>query len=72
VPKDRTWPGIRNALYAAFALPTDPAQEPVFADTAGTLHLAYHAWTGGIGYPAGNRSLFIDTLTFSAGRPVLR
>jgi hypothetical protein len=44
----------------------------VFADTAGTLHLAYHAWTGGIGYPAGNRSLFIDTLTFSAGRPVLR
>ena len=49
-----------------------PSGPAVFADTAGTLHLAYHAWTGGIGYPAGNRSLFIDTLTFSAGRPVLR
>jgi len=48
-----------------------PSGPAVVADPGGGLHLAYHAWTGAVGYPAGNRSLFIDELTFSPGRPIL-
>jgi beta-xylosidase len=49
-----------------------PSGPAIFTDSAGATRFAFHAWTGGVGYPAGGvRSLFIDQLTFSNGRPVL-
>jgi hypothetical protein len=33
--------------------------------------MAYHAWTGAeVGYPAGERSLHIDLVTFEGDTPV--
>jgi len=65
------WLGSRTVNGATvFSGPSGPT---VFTDTSGTLHLGYHAWTGTtVGYGNGGvRSLWIDTLSFSAGRPVL-
>jgi beta-xylosidase len=48
-----------------------PSGPAFFTDLAG-LHVAYHAWTGGVGYGKGGvRSLWIDGLTFVAGKPTL-
>jgi hypothetical protein len=36
------------------------------------LRMAYAAWTGGVGYSNGGvRSLWVDNLSFTSGRPVL-
>jgi beta-xylosidase len=53
-------------------LAVGPSGPSVFALPSGGLDVAYHAWTGGVGYQNGGvRSLWIDTLGFSRGRPVL-
>ena len=59
------WVGTHGAAVG----PSGPA---TFTTTAGGLEMAYHAWTGGVGYQNGGvRSLWIDTLSFRQGRPVL-
>jgi beta-xylosidase len=48
-----------------------PGGESFFTDTEGNLWMAYHAWTGAnVGYPAGQRSLRIDLVTFDQDKPV--
>lgn len=48
-----------------------PSGPAVFTDSTGT-RLAYHAWTGAVGYANGGvRSLWIDALSFSSGVPTL-
>ncbi len=49
-----------------------PGGEAFFTDTNGHLWMAYHAWTGtAVGYPAGERSLRIEPVTFEDGRPII-
>jgi beta-xylosidase len=50
-----------------------PGGESFFTDAEGNLWMAYHAWTDAtVGYPAGQRSLHIDPVTFAeAGKPVI-
>ena len=49
-----------------------PSGPAVFVDAAGATRLAYHAWTGAVGYQNGGvRSLWVDRLRFRLGRPVL-
>ena len=48
-----------------------PSGPAVFSDVSGSTRLAYHAWTGAVGYPGGERSLWIDALRFQGNRPVL-
>ena len=48
-----------------------PSGPTVFSDVSGSTRLAYHAWTGAVGYPSGMRSLWIDALRFQGNRPVL-
>jgi len=49
-----------------------PGGEAFFADKAGNLWMAYHAWTGAnVGYSGGGlRSLHIDLVTFEGDKPV--
>ena len=48
-----------------------PGGESFFMDLKGNLWMAYHAWTGAdVGYPAGQRSLRIDLVTFEDDKPV--
>jgi hypothetical protein len=55
--------------HGAAVGPSGPA---VFVDNSGTARIAYHAWTGGVGYASGGvRSLWIDTVSFDGGRPHL-
>jgi beta-xylosidase len=50
-----------------------PGGPTFFDDDQGSLHMAYHAWSPGrVGYAAGGaRSLWIDRLSFVAGKPVI-
>lgn len=49
-----------------------PAGPDLFT-AGGRVRIAYHAWTGGVGYDSGGvRSLWIDSVTLFAGQPVLR
>jgi len=49
-----------------------PGAPSIFTDTAGTLWMAYDAWTAGnVGYPDGSRSLRMDPLCMVSGTPVL-
>ena len=49
-----------------------PGGEAFFTDPEGNLWMVYHAWTGAtVGYPAGERSLHIDPVTFENGEPVI-
>ncbi len=44
-----------------------PSGPDVFFDASGATRLAYHAWTGAVGYQNGGvRSLWVDPLTFVA------
>ena len=44
-----------------------PSGPEVFVDASGATKLAYHAWTGAVGYQNGGvRSLWIDPVTFVA------
>lgn len=66
---DRSMSGPWLGNRPGAAGPSSPA---VFTDLAGELRLAYHAWTGPIGYENGGvRALFLGRLTFAAGSPVL-
>lgn len=48
-----------------------PSGPDVFRDASGALRLAYHAWYGCTGYPSCRRALWMGSLSFPAGRPVL-
>jgi hypothetical protein len=49
-----------------------PGAPSIFTDTAGTLWMAYNAWTAGnVGYPSGARSLRMDPLCLVGATPVL-
>jgi beta-xylosidase len=49
-----------------------PSGPEVFIDATGAPRLAYHAWTGPVGYQnGGSRSLWIDTLRFSGVTPAV-
>jgi hypothetical protein len=49
-----------------------PGAPSIFTDTAGTLWMAYDAWTSGnVGYPSGARSLRMDPLCLVGATPVL-
>jgi beta-xylosidase len=58
--------------WFAFKAPVmGPGGESFFTDKEGNLWMAYHAWTGAnVGYPAGQRSLHIDLVTFEGDKPV--
>lgn len=43
-----------------------PSGPSFFVARDGVTRLAYHAWTPVAGYPSGVRSLWIDTVTFTA------
>lgn len=48
-----------------------PGGQAFFTDEEGDLWMVYHAWTGAaVGYPAGERSLHIDQVTFEGDKPV--
>jgi hypothetical protein len=66
-------PWLATRVAAGTTVFSGPAGPTVFNDPSGTTYLGYHAWTGtNVGYSNGGvRSLWIDTLTFRAGRPVL-
>ena len=61
-------PWLRSRSLAA-----GPGGQSVFRDRSGRWRIAYHAWDPRkVGYRAGGvRQLWIDQLTFAAGRPVL-
>ena len=60
------WMGSHGAAVG----PSGPA---VFTDAAGYTRIAYHAWTGAVGYQNGGvRSLWIDRLVFRSGTPILK
>lgn len=48
-----------------------PSGPSVFRDASGGVRLAYHAWYGCVGYPSCARALWIGSLSFGTGRPVL-
>jgi beta-xylosidase len=49
-----------------------PGGQALFEDEDGDLVMAYHGWTPpNVGYPAGQRSLFIDPVRFENGAPVM-
>lgn len=52
---------------------TGPSGPAFFADASGALWLAYHAWAPSqVGYAAGGaRSLWMDRVRFTGGRPVI-
>jgi beta-xylosidase len=49
-----------------------PGGESFFTTADGSLFMAYHGWLApNVGYPQGQRSLFIDPVTFQDGAPVM-
>jgi hypothetical protein len=48
-----------------------PGGGQVFSGPDGVLRLAFHAWTGGPGYPSGRRTLHIETIDVGADGPVI-
>lgn len=49
-----------------------PSGPALFKDVDGSVKIAYHAWTGAVGYNNGGvRSLWVDTLKFRSGKPTL-
>ena len=60
------WMGSRG-------LAVGPSGPVVFVDGTGSTRIAYHAWSGAVGYGSGGvRSLWVDGLRFSLlGRPLL-
>ncbi len=59
-------------VFASAGTVAGPGAPSIFADTAGTLWMAYNAWTAGdVGYPDGSRSLHMDPLCLVDGTPVL-
>ena len=52
--------------------PRGPAGPDLLAEGS-RVRIAYHGWTGGVGYSRGAvRSLWIDRVSFSGGQPTLR
>ena len=51
---------------------TGPGGQAFFHDEEGNLWMAYHAWTGiRVNYPAGERSLRLEPVSFEGGEPVV-
>jgi beta-xylosidase len=53
--------------------PAGPGHQSVFADAAGDLWMAYHAWDSGLvgDQVGGRRALWLDELRFVDGKPVV-
>jgi hypothetical protein len=59
-------------VFGSAGAAAGPGGSSIFTDTAGTLWMAYDAWTAGnVGYPSGARSLRMDPLCLVGGTPVL-
>jgi hypothetical protein len=59
-------------VFGSAGAAAGPGGASIFTDTAGTLWMAYDAWTAGnVGYPSGTRSLRMDPLCLVGGTPVL-
>jgi beta-xylosidase len=62
---------VTGPWMASHGTAVGPSGPAVFSDVGGSTRLAYHAWTGGVGYQTGGvRALWIDGLRFIGGRPV--
>ena len=48
-----------------------PSGPQIFTDTSGRTRMAYHAWNQCVGPPPCGRALYIASLSFRQGRPVL-
>jgi beta-xylosidase len=66
-------PWLATRVVSGTTVFSGPSGPTVFTDTAGNVHLGYHAWTGTtVGYGSGGvRSLWIDSLSFAGGIPAL-
>jgi hypothetical protein len=64
--------GASPALIHSAGPAQGPGGQEFFRDMGGKLWVAYHAWTSPlVGYPSGGqRSLRIDSMSFSGGYPV--
>jgi beta-xylosidase len=63
---------LTEPLFAFANGAMGPGGQSFFTNAGGDLWMAYHAWTGvDVGYPAGERSLRIEPVTFEDGRPVI-
>jgi beta-xylosidase len=63
---------ISGPWMASHGTALGPSGPEVFVDATGATRLAYHAWTGAVGYQNGGvRSLWIDTLRFSGASPAV-
>jgi len=64
---------LDEPLFAFTPEVMGPGGGAFFTDDEGNLWMAYHAWTGPeVGYPAGERSLRIDPVTFVDGIPIIQ
>jgi hypothetical protein len=61
-------PGSRPWM-ASHGVALGPSGPSLFVDSGGVTRIAYHAWTGGVGYPTGVRSLWIDRVRFRNNTP---
>ena len=58
---------ILGPWMVSHGIGSGPSGPDVFVDASGATRLAYHAWTGAVGYQNGGvRSLWVDPLTFVA------
>lgn len=63
-----TEPWARNSAWSLGSGGADVVRDPL-----GNLWMAYHGWTGAVGYDrGGSRSLFIERLTVDGGVPTAR
>ncbi len=63
---------ILGPWMASHGTALGPSGPHVFVDPSGATRLAYHAWTGAVGYHNGGvRSLWVDTLRFVAIFPAV-
>ena len=58
------WMGTNPAITK-----NGPAGPNIFTGADGQIRIAYHAWGAAVGYPAGQRQLWIDTVSLSRSTP---
>jgi hypothetical protein len=61
----------RGPWLSSAGAASGPSGPEVFRDANGALRLAFHAWYGCVGYPSCGRALWIGSLSFGVGGPVL-
>ena len=56
-------------VVSSHGIEAGPGSPSVFTDPVGHLYIAFHAWTvGHVGYPGGQRSLHLGTLSAAGGK----